>query len=189
MYINRIFFEYLKTVIKILPIKSICLYNNELAFFIKLKHIKFVMLFFKNNTFSQYKSLSSISGIDYIFNKYRFEINYDLLSIRYNNRIKIKVCLTELQGIPSCEKLFPAASWYECEIWDLFGIFFQQHSNLKRILTDYGFIGNPLRKDFPLSGFVEIRYCENEKKIVTNHLEFSQEYRTFNYKSPWDSFI
>jgi len=186
MFINNLLFKSLTYFSKIIPIKSICLFNNEIAFIIKLKNLKFVMFFLKNNTFSQYKSLSSISGVDYVYNKYRFEINYDLLSLRYSNRIKIKICLNELQGVSSCEKIFPAANWYECEIWDLFGIFFQKHSNLKRILTDYGFIGNPLRKDFPLSGFVEVSYCENEKKIITNHLELSQEYRTFNYKSPWN---
>ena len=100
----------------------------------------------------QFKVLTCISGVDYPMNKYRFQIVYELLSVRYNFRIRVKTFTHELLSIKSCEKVFSAANWYECEIWDLFGVFFKNHSNLKRILTDYGFEGYPLRKDFPLSG-------------------------------------
>jgi len=89
--------------------------------------------------------------------------------------------------VDSCEKIFLAGIWYECEIWDMFGVFFKNHSNLKRILTDYGFEGYPLRKDFPLSGFIEMRYNEIEKRVVNESLELCQEYRTFSFLSPWES--
>ena len=115
----------------------------------------------------------------------RFELNYELLSLKFNNRLRIKVYLDELELIDSCEDLYKAASWYECEVWDMFGIYFGNHKNLKRILTDYGFEGFPLRKDFPLCGFVEIQFNELQKRIVTDSVELAQEYRTFNFLSPW----
>jgi len=186
MYNNKLVLKSLKSLSKIIPVKSFCFYNNEISLYVKLEALEFILFFFKLNTFTQYRVLSSITGVDFVYNKYRFEVNYDLLSLRFNNRLRIKVCTNELAGVISCEKLFSTANWYECEIWDMFGIFFINHSNLKRILTDYGFIGNPLRKDFPLSGFVEIKYNENQKKILSEPLEFSQEYRTFNYLNPWD---
>lgn len=188
MYNNKLLIKSLKLFFKIIPIKSFCSYKNETSIYVTLDFMEFVLMFLKLNTFTQYKILSSICAIDYIFNKYRFEICYDLLSIMYNNRIKVKIYTDELTSIPSIEKIYRSANWYECEIWDMFGIFFFNHSNLKRILTDYGFVGNPLRKDFPLSGFIEIKYNENKKKILSEPLEFSQEYRTFNYYNPWDLF-
>ena len=92
----------------------------------------------------------------------------------------------QLESIYSVEKIFPAANWFECEIFDMFGIFFLNHSNLRRLLTDYGFEGYPLRKDFPLSGFVELKYNDKEKRIVSEYLELAQEYRTFDFSTPWD---
>ena len=108
-----------------------------------------------------------------------------MLSIRYNCRIKIKTFVHELYPLDSCSNLFLSGDWYECEVWDLFGIFFLNHPNLKRILTDYGFEGHPLRKDFPLSGFFELRYNEFEKRVLYEPIELSQEYRTFDYFTPW----
>ena len=186
VYKNELILKSIIIYSKILPIKNISLFNNEICFIISKKYLKFVILFLKLNTFSQYKILSSITGVDFLFNKSRFEINYDLLSIKFNNRIRIKVYTDELDLIESCESVHLSSNWYECEIWDMFGIFFSNHSNLKRILTDYGFSGNPLKKDFPLSGFFEIRYNDNKKKIISEPLELSQEYRTFNYTNPWD---
>ena len=93
--------------------------------------------------------------------------------------------LNEVQSLDSCIELFPASGWFECEVWDMYGIFFQNHTNLRRILTDYGFEGHPLRKDFPLNGFVELRYNENSKRVLNESIEFSQEYRTFNFFGPW----
>lgn len=188
MFNNKLLIKSLKLFSKIIPIKSFCSYKNETSIYVSLEFVEFVLIFLKLNTFTQYKILSSICAVDYFFNKFRFEICYDLLSITYNNRIKIKIYTDELTSVCSIEKVYRSANWYECEIWDMFGVFFFNHSNLKRILTDYGFIGNPLRKDFPLSGFIEIKYNENKKKILSEPLEFSQEYRTFNYYNPWDLF-
>lgn len=186
MYNNKLLLRSLINYSKILPIKSFCVYKNEISLSVGLDFLKFILVFLKFNTFTQYRVLGSITGVDYSYNKFRFELNYDLLSVRYNNRVKIKICTNEIRGVDSCEKLFYSANWYECEIWDMFGVFFIHHSSLRRILTDYGFVGNPLRKDFPLSGFVEIRYNENQKRILSEPLEFSQEYRTLNYSNPWD---
>ena len=92
----------------------------------------------------------------------------------------------ELESIESCIEIFPSSSWYECEVWDMYGIFFKNHTNLRRILTDYGFEGHPLRKDFPLNGYIEVRYSENQKRVINESIEFSQEYRTFNFFGPWN---
>jgi len=146
--------------------------------------IKFLK-FFKNHILYQFKILTCISGVDYPSNKYRFQVIYELLTIRYNFRIKIKIFVNELMSVDSCNHIFLTSGWYECEIWDMFGIFFNKHLNLKRILTDYGFEGYPLRKDFPLSGFIEMRYHESEKRVLNESIELSQEYRTFNFSSPW----
>jgi NADH:ubiquinone oxidoreductase subunit C len=143
------------------------------------------LLFFKNNILCQFKLLTCISGVDYPANKYRFKIVYELLSIRYNSRLRIKIYNHELVPANSCENLFPSAGWFECEIWDMFGVFFQNHSNLRRILTDYGFEGYPLRKDFPLSGYVEMSYNEIQKGVKEESIELSQEYRDFDTYSLW----
>jgi NADH/F420H2 dehydrogenase subunit C len=144
------------------------------------------LLFLKNNILCQFKILSCISGVDYPANKYRYRIVYELLSIRYNSRLRVKIFNYELMPVNSCEQLFPTAAWFECEIWDMFGIFFQNHSNLRRILTDYGFEGYPLRKDFPLSGYVEMNYNEVQKGVKEESIELSQEYRDFDTYSLWE---
>lgn len=144
-----------------------------------------ILMFFKYHLTLQFNILTSITGVDYPNNTYRFNLAYDLLSVRYNTRLRIKTFTHELFGIDSCNQLFFAASWYECEIWDMYGVFFKNHLNLKRILTDYGFEGHPLRKDFPLSGFVEMKYNETEKRVINESIELCQEYRTFKFLSPW----
>lgn len=182
---NKLLIKSLSKFIKIIPINNICFYNNELVFYIKSKFLLNILLFVKTHTYCQYRILTCISGIDYLNKTNRFEVNYELLSLRFNNRIRFKISLNELDILESCENIFKSSSWHECEIWDMFGIFFNKHSSLKRILTDYGFEGFPLRKDFPLSGFVEIKYNEFKKRIVTESIELVQEYRTFNFISPW----
>lgn len=184
---KQIFVENLRTLSKVCPLEKIQVFNDNLIIVVKPDVLFDVLLFFKNHILYQFELLTCISGVDYPMNKYRFQIVYELLSIRYNSRLRIKTFTHELFGIDSCESLFPAAAWYECEIWDMFGVFFKNHSNLKRILTDYGFEGYPLRKDFPLSGFIEMRYNEIEKRVVNESLELCQEYRTFTFLSPWES--
>ena len=177
----------LKELSKICPLEKIQMFNDNLIIIVKPNFLNDILLFFKNHNSLQYKVLSCISGVDYPMNKYRFQIVYELLSVKYNFRIRIKTFTHELLGIESCENVYSAAGWFECEIWDMYGVFFNNHSNLKRILTDYGFEGYPLRKDFPLSGFIEMRYNEIEKRVVNESLELCQEYRTFSFISPWES--
>ena len=184
--INKLIIENIKCLIKIFPIKKIKIFKYDLIVLVKPKILIDLLLFFKNHILYQFKILTCISGIDYPSKKYRFEIAYELLSIRYNFRIRVKTYSNELIILNSCEKVFLAANWYECEIWDMFGVFFKNHSNLKRILTDYGFEGYPLRKDFPLSGFIEMRYNEVEKRVINESLELCQEYRSFFFLSPWE---
>merc|ERR1712210_429346 len=117
-----------------------------------------------------------------------FKIVYDLLSVRYNARLRIETFAHELLSLDSCSNIFPAANWYECEIWDMYGVFFKNHPNLKRILTDYGFEGYPLRKDFPLSGYLEMRYDDELRRVVYEPVELSQEYRKFDLAAPWEQF-
>jgi NADH/F420H2 dehydrogenase subunit C len=184
---NLVINENLKNILNICPIKKIQFYNSEIVLIVATNDILDILLFFKNNFLSQFKILSCISGVDYPQSHYRFKIVYDLLSIRYNSRLKIKIFTYELSNVSSVTTIYSAAGWFESEIWDMFGVFFKNHINLKRILTDYGFQGYPLRKDFPLSGFVEMRYNETQKRVISESLELSQEYRTFNFLSPWQN--
>jgi len=177
-----------ENIIKILPIVRFELYNKEISFLVKTNLINDIMIILKNHFKYQVKVVTCISGVDYPENLYRFQIVYDLLSIKYNSRIRIKILVDELTPANSIEKIFPAASWYESEIWDMFGVFFLNQYNLTRLLTDYGFQGYPLRKDFPLSGFTESRYSGTKNRVVYENLELAQEYRTFEFISPWEDF-
>jgi len=134
----------------------------------------------------QYHVLRDISVVDNPSKPERFEINYFLLSIRFASTICIKLTCNENTPIPSITDLYPSANWMEREAWDMYGIYFYNHPNLRRILTDYGFEGHPLRKDFPLSGFVEVRYDEESKRVLVEPVELSQEFRNFDFASPWD---
>jgi NADH/F420H2 dehydrogenase subunit C len=177
--------NYAKFLNKIIPNKNISLFKNELILIVSSKRILAILSFLKNNTNCQYKILTSISGTDYPEKKNRFEIAYELLSVRYNSRIRIKTYVDEITTVESITCVYSAADWWEREIWDLFGVFFVNHPDLRRILTDYGFEGHPLRKDFPLSGYVEVRYDERQKRVICESLELAQEFRTFDFLSPW----
>ena len=152
------------------------------ASFLKVKRIdlKKVLFFLKNYSGSQFSQLIDLSAIDYPGRKFRFEIFYSLLSLKYNKRLCLTLVLNEGFVIESSYLLYSAASWYEREVWDMFGILFKNHPDLRRILTDYGFKGHPLRKDYPTSGFTETRYLDASKKILYEMVSLSQEYRTFN---------
>lgn len=177
--------ENLKDLVQVCPVEKIRLYDENLTVEVKSEHVHDVLFFFRYHTLYQFEILTCISGVDYPMNKYRFKVVYDLLSIRYNSRLRVETFAHELLSLDSCSDIFPAANWYECEVWDMYGIFFNNHPNLKRILTDYGFEGHPLRKDFPLSGYVEMRYNEIEKRVVHESIELCQEYREFSFLSPW----
>lgn len=133
----------------------------------------------------RFDSLLDIWGVDYIGTTSRFEINYLLVSTSNQMRIMVRTYVSENHGLKSITPLFKSAAWLEREVWDMYGVLFFENSDLRRILTDYGFEGHPLRKDFPLSGFSEIRYDDGDKRVVYEPLEVSQEYRSFSFKNPW----
>nr|AIU44703.1 NADH dehydrogenase subunit 9 [Cyanophora paradoxa] len=180
-----VFAQYITTVIPKL-VKDVIIMNNELILIVENDNLKNIILFLKNHTNSQYKVLCDITAVDFLDKNERFEVVYQLLSVCYSSRIRIKVNLQETKPIESISTLHPCANWYEREIWDLFGIFFMNHVDLRRILTDYGFEGHPLKKDFPLSGYLEVRYDDIIKQVVCESIDISQEFRNFNFSSPWE---
>ncbi len=139
----------------------------------------------KENEKLKFNQFIDLTAVDYPNKKNRFEMVYILLSVEFNYRIVIKFFISENESVDSITNLFPAANWYEREVWDLFGIAFNNHPDLRRLLTDYGFIGHPLRKDFPLSGNVEVKYDLNEKKVVYEPVKLTQSFREFDFESPW----
>jgi NADH dehydrogenase (ubiquinone) Fe-S protein 3 len=164
-------------------------FNNEKTYIIHKKNLLLSLLIFKNHINFQYKILSSISGIDFLstqFNKnFRFAVVYDLLSLKFKNRLRLKVFLNEISTISSSCSVYYNANWWEREIWDMYGIWFNKHPDLRRILTDYGFDGFPLRKDFPLSGYIDVSYSADKRRIISEPLELTQEFRAFIFESQW----
>lgn len=173
----------------ILPIIFTQKILNELSYIIHKKNLLFSLKCLKQHIKFQYKLLSCISGVDFFESKissfYRFCIVYDLLSLTFNTRVKIKIFLNELSLVYSVTTVFINSNWWEREIWDMFGIWFTNHPDLRRILTDYGFDGFPLRKDFPLIGFFEISYDFKKKRIISSPCELSQEFRNFSFENVW----
>ncbi len=162
------------------------LLNDELILVVQTAAILRVMLFLKNDANCLAKILVDVCGVDYPDREQRFEVVYNLLSPKHNQRIRVKVMTDEDTPVPSVTSVYPAAGWFERECWDLYGVFFSEHPDLRRILTDYGFDGHPLRKDFPLTGFVEVRYDDEQRRIVQEPVHLNQEYRTFDFLSPWE---
>lgn len=134
----------------------------------------------------QFEVLIDICGVDYPVREQRFDVVYHLLSPRLNQRIRIKIMTDETTSVPSVNDVFPAANWYEREAYDMYGIRFTGHPDLRRLLTDYGFQGYPLRKDFPLTGYVEVRYDDEKKRVVYEPVKLTQEFRDFDFESPWE---
>ena len=145
-----------------------------------------VLMFLRDNHNCQFSQLIDITALDIPNRVYRFELVYILLSLKFNSRIRIRTYTDELTALDSATIVYSSANWAERELWDMFGIFFNDHPDLRRILTDYGFEGHPFRKDFPLSGFVEVRYDDEVKRVVCEPLELSQEFRKFEIQSPWN---
>lgn len=162
--------------------------GDELELLIAPEGIVPTFTFLKDHHNTQFVNLSDITAIDVPSRQYRFELVYNLLSLRYNSRIRVKTYTDELTPIDSIYSIFKAADWYEREVWDMYGVFFSNHPDLRRILTDYGFEGHPLRKDFPLTGYVELRYDDEYKRIVVEPLELAQEFRKFELAAPWEQF-
>ena len=145
-----------------------------------------VVLFIKTNKDTKFKQLIDITAVDYPENSKRFKMVYLFLSHQFNQRIIISSLINENEVVPSLTKIFPSANWMEREVFDMYGVKFKDHPDLRRILTDYGFEGHPLRKDFPLTGHNEVRYSEDEKKVIYEPVKLEQNYRNFDYESPWE---
>jgi len=160
--------------------------NSELTIEIDENNLIEVIQFLKSNERCKFKQLIDIAGVDYPDSEKRFQLVYLLLSHQNNIRIKVSIQFQLNQIINSITKIFPSANWMEREVFDMYGIKFKNHPDLRRILTDYGFKGHPLRKDFPLTGFNEVRYSEKEKKVIYEPVKLEQNYRNFDFESPWE---
>ena len=163
--------------------------HGELAVSVRLASIADVLNFLRRDAACQFKMLIDITAVDYPERDQRFEIVYQLLSLTQNHRIRVKAVLGEATPVATAVPIFAAAGWFEREVWDLFGIRFAGHPDLRRLLTDYGFEGHPLRKDFPLTGHTELRYDEDQKRVVYEPVTLVQEFRNFDFESPWEGMV
>ena len=160
--------------------------NGQLIMTARREGLIRLLQFLRDDSNCQFKMLADLCGADYPDRAERFEVVYNLLSLTHNQRIRIKVSTDEAAPVPSATVIYSAAGWFEREAWDLYGIFFDDHPDLRRILTDYGFEGHPLRKDFPLTGYVEVRYDDAEKRVVYEPVKLTQDFRSFDFLSPWE---
>jgi NADH-quinone oxidoreductase subunit C len=160
--------------------------TGELTVVARADAIQKVMTFLRDDSNCQFKIMVDVTAVDFPERAQRFEVVYHLLSVQQNQRIRVKITTDEMTPVPSVTSLFPTANWFEREVWDMFGVMFSGHPDLRRILTDYGFEGHPLRKEFPLTGYVEIRYDDEQKRVVYEPVTLSQEFRRFDFLSPWE---
>jgi NADH dehydrogenase (ubiquinone) Fe-S protein 3 len=160
-------------------VQQFTVWKDELTVYTAPAGVVPLMSFLKYHTAAEFTQISDITGVDFPTRDQRFEVVYNLLSVRYNSRIRVKTYADEATPVPSVTGLFEGALWYEREVYDMFGVFFSGHPDLRRIMTDYGFDGHPLRKDFPLTGYTELRYDEEKKRIVIEPLELTQAFRNF----------
>ena len=159
---------------------------DQLLIETKIEDLIDVIQFLKSNDNCKFRQLIDIAGVDFLHDEKRFKLIYLMLSHENNLRIKISIHFEINKKIPSIVKIFPSANWMEREVFDMYGIEFSDHPDLRRILTDYNFEGHPLRKDFPLSGFTEVRYSEKDKKVIYEPVKLEQNYRDFDFESPWE---
>ena len=150
------------------------------------EHLPWLLAFLRDDGECRFQQLIDISGVDYPERPQRFEVVYQLLSLSHNRRLRVKVATDEATPLPSVIPVFSSAGWYEREVYDMYGVRFSDHPDLRRILTDYGFDGHPQRKDFPLTGYVELRYDEVQKRVVYEPVKLNQAYRSFDFLSPWE---
>ena len=160
--------------------------RGELTLVVAREKIADVLVTLRQDSQCLFEVLIDICGVDYPEREQRFDVVYHLLSPRRNQRIRVKCTTDEDTAVPSVVDVFPAANWYEREAYDMYGIMFSGHPDLRRILTDYGFQGYPLRKDFPLTGYVEVRYDDAQKRVVYEPVKLTQEFRSFDFESPWE---
>ena len=159
---------------------------GELTLIAEPQRVLEVLTYLRDDPSAQFINFTDISGADYPDREQRFEIIYLLLSPKLNQRVRVKISTDEATPVPSAVSVFPAADWFEREVYDFFGVLFEGHPDLRRILTDYGFEGHPLRKDFPMTGFVEVRYDDEEKRVRYEPVRLPQEFRQFDFLSPWE---
>ena len=167
-------------------VKSTKIKHKHLCINVENENLLEVVLFLKNNNQTKFKQLIDITAVDYPANEKRFKIVYLFLSHEFNSRIILDFYINENEIVESLTSVFPSSNWMEREVFDMYGIKFKDHPDLRRILTDYNFEGYPLRKDFPLTGHNEVRYSENEKKVIYEPVKLEQNYRNFDYESPWE---
>ena len=167
-------------------VMGISIAHDELMVTARAEQIVKVVTFLRDDPMCLFKVLVDICGTDYPERPKRFDVVYNLLSLVHNQRIRIKVEADDETPVPSITGIHNSANWFEREIWDMYGVMFSDHPDLRRLLTDYGFEGHPLRKDFPLTGFVETRYDEERKRVVYDPVKLSQEFRKFDFLSPWE---
>ena len=160
--------------------------HEQLYLYIDSEDLIDVTLFIKSNENTKFRQLIDITAVDYPENTQRFKLVYLFLSHEFNQRIILSYMINENEVIPSLTSIYPAANWMEREVFDMYGVKFKDHPDLRRILTDYGFEGHPLRKDFPLTGHTEVRYSEELKKVIKEPVKLEQNYRNFDYESPWE---
>ncbi len=159
---------------------------NELMMTVERQSIVRVVTYLRDSESFHFDQLMDVCGVDYLGREPRFEVVYNLLSLSHNRRLRLKVEVEEGMPVPSVTSVYSSADWWEREVFDLYGIPFEDHPDLRRILTDYGFEGHPLRKDFPLTGYVEVRYDEEQKRVVYEPVKLPQAFRTFDFESPWE---
>ena len=160
--------------------------RDELVVDARADQVVRVLKFLKDDPRCRFEQLTDLCGVDYPEREPRFDVVYHLLSMSQNCRLRLKVGVSEDQPVPSATEIYPSAGWWERETWDLYGIYFAGNSDLRRLLTDYGFDGHPLRKDFPLTGYVELRYDSEQKRVVYEPVKLTQEFRRFDFLSPWE---
>ena len=160
--------------------------HDELTVIVERDAVVRALTFLRDDVNCQFKQLMDLCGADYPGRAQRFEVVYNLLSLTHNRRIRVKAATDEGSPVPTVTGVFQSADWFEREAWDLFGIYFRDHPDLRRILSDYGFQGHPLRKDFPLTGYVEVRYDDEQKRIVYEPVKLTQALRNFDFLSPWE---
>ncbi|EME69855.1 NADH dehydrogenase subunit C [Paramagnetospirillum caucaseum] len=159
---------------------------GELSLTVKAASIVKVLSFLKDDSGCLFKQLVDVCGVDWPGREQRFDVVYHLLSMKHNQRVRVKVATDEETAVPSVTGVFNSAGWFERETWDMFGVLFSDHPDLRRILTDYGFEGHPLRKDFPLTGYVEMRYDDETKRVIYEPVKLTQDFRSFDFLSPWE---
>jgi NADH-quinone oxidoreductase subunit C len=162
--------------------------RGELTLHVQTGAIVRVLTYLRDQPSCQFKMMVDLCGVDYPEREERFEVVYHLLSLKHNQRVRVKVATNETTPVPSATGVFGAANWYERETWDMYGVYFAEHPDLRRLLTDYGFEGHPMRKDFPQTGYVEVRYDEEQKRVVYDPVALRQDWRSWDFLSPWEGY-